>query len=281
MARIVGLVLGIVVPGIVVAACSGSSGSGASCSTADPCPKDPPPTAQDISECQQLENKCSGFAAYYDCAFAQIKCTTAGTLDDQATQQAIAANCQTQAQGVRGCVISSGGFDGGSGFDSAPLCGFSGEACCATGTPCQGGCCDTSSHCVATDEQCAGGASVCMGSGACQPCGAPGQACCPGDSCASGGCCDLSASPTTCVASGSSCAPVGSNATMCTGSFCELCGSDAEPCCPGRACPGSTSTLPLYCTTTATCAPCGGIGEPCCPSGAQCTSGTCNGTTCQ
>jgi hypothetical protein len=256
--------VGAVVAGSI--ACSGSSGGGVSCSNLDPCPKDPPLSQSEIAQCQSLVSHCPAYQAYLNCAVVQIKCTSGGTLDNAASSAAVQANCTSQASGASGCAVSVG-------FDAGTNCGYAGGSCCATGTACQDGCCDPSAkQCVVNGEQCAGGASVCS-NGSCQACGGAGQPCCS-DRCNGGACCDISSATPTCVAAGALCAPLGTRMEVCTSTgSCESCGGDLEPCCPGKLCPSSSTSLSLYCDSTNTCSTCGDDGESCCP-GSTCPAST-------
>ncbi len=260
--------LGIALFGSVLAtaACSSSSGN-ASCANLDVCPKDPPLTQSEIAQCNQLlaDPKCGAtFQAYLNCAVSQEKCTSSGTLDMTGFQAAVEMNCASNVAAVQNC--------GGVVVDGGNNCGFPGQACCTTGTPCQDGCCDPANNqCVVSGQTCSGGSTVCSGvGGTCQACGAPGQPCCSGINC-TGGCCDTSANPSVCVARGGMCTPTGTIQQVCpsSGSFCESCGSDGSPCCPGNVCSGGSG---LYCDSTNTCSLCGNDGEQCCP-GNQCTGG--------
>ncbi len=63
---------------IAVASCSGST-SGVSCASIDPCPKDPPPSQHDISDCEDFLKNCPEYEAYIKCVTANTQCTSAGT----------------------------------------------------------------------------------------------------------------------------------------------------------------------------------------------------------
>jgi hypothetical protein len=257
---------------LALVACSSNSG-GASCgSIGGVCPKDPPASQSEISQCQHLASdaKCGvKFQAYLSCAVGQEKCGANGMTDGNATQTAILTNCANQAQAYMSCVgVSTNGLDGGT------SCGYPGGACCTGGqTPCNGGCCDPATQqCVFNNDTCSGTPTTVCTNGTCAACGGPGQGCCPGGTqCSSGGCCDFSGGNQTCIAKGSMCMPLGQNTQVCgSNGFCTGCGTSFSPCCPGNTCTGTN----VQCdTTTGNCVSCGSFGEPCC------AGNTCPGST--
>jgi hypothetical protein len=129
--------------------CSSSGGTNASCSSKGLCPNDTPPTPSEVSQCQSLvgDSKCGGlFQTYFDCAYAQQKCASDGTLDGPATQAAIKASCAEQIASYQGCSGSTSTTHT-CGYDSLPCC-TSGPACASTG------CCDPATNkCVGPDVQ--------------------------------------------------------------------------------------------------------------------------------
>jgi hypothetical protein len=113
------------------------------------------------------------------------------------------------------------------------------------------------------------------------PCGERGAACCTtGPECQGGGCCDRSGPDPRCVPAG---APQPNNSgTICAGGVFEVCGSNADPCCPGGVCftgccvGGICGANGTPCQSGYTCdatsgdctaafpSTCGGSGEACC-----------------
>jgi len=258
-------------------ACSTSSGSSnaALCSHVDPCPNDPPQSQADISQCESML-QCTGYEAYLNCTIAQVKCT-AGIMDQQATQDGIAANCASQASAVSGgCAVFNGGGS----------CGTAGLRCCKAGKACEEGCCDSTGMCVLEQQQCAsgtdaGGSIELCTNGVCMPCGDPGGPCCnwqDGIHLPCNGCCQGSVANGVCIAFGATCDGDGGATLVCSGmETCQPCGGNGGPCCPGQTCPGTTASNPLYCATQNTsanaCLVCGIDGEVCCP-GKACPGAT-------
>jgi hypothetical protein len=246
--------------------CSSAGTGGASCTSKGLCPNDTPPTPSEVSQCKGIvgDPKCGAlFQAYLDCAFAQQKCASGGTLDDSATKAAIGTHCIQQAGAYRVCSGST---------SPAPTCGYDGLPCCNSGPACAStACCDPSTNkCVGPSSACATASTICVAN-ACEACGAPGQPCCPtfgmpqSTPCAAGGCCKyLSAGNGVCIAADSVCdAPdAGSAATVCHAGSCAPCGSSFGPCCPNNTC---TESGNLCVASSDTCMPCGGLGLPTCP----------------
>ncbi|HEY2513985.1 MAG TPA: hypothetical protein VGI39_24125 [Polyangiaceae bacterium] len=136
---------------VTVVACSSSSNGGGSfsCTSKGPCPNDPTPTQEEISQCQALQSdaKCgSSFNAYVNCAVA-----AGGSCDSSGKSTGgVPASCQSQESTYTTCVISeidAGGisFDSGTSGGNTDAGGSSGptttncialEACCTklTGT---------------------------------------------------------------------------------------------------------------------------------------------------
>jgi len=122
-----GSILGALLAGAgAVVACSGSStsssGSYGGCTSKGSCSNDPAPTQSEVAQCEGLASDASCgvlFQTYFACAAAHEVCTSAGTIDDAATQAAIQSGCASQISAYRACT------------PAGPSCGLTGQACCA------------------------------------------------------------------------------------------------------------------------------------------------------
>jgi hypothetical protein len=243
--------------------CSSSSGGGASCSSKGLCPNDTPPTPSDISQCQSLigDSKCGGlFRAYFDCAYAQQKCASDGTLDGPTTQDAITANCAQQIASYQSCSGTT---------STTPTCGYDELPCCTSGPACAStACCDPATNeCVGPGSACTTTDTVCVSS-TCEACGAAGQTCCPTfgmpnpDPCPAGGCCHYTQpGGGVCIAEGGQCdvPDDGGAAVICHAGSCTACGSMGGPCCANATCTESGTLC-----AGGTCVDCNGSGQPPC-----------------
>jgi hypothetical protein len=79
------------------------------CSIRSPCPRDPPSTPASIDQCNRLlQGPCATqYQAFGDCLVTNFKCTSAGTIDSQAT----IALCQAEYAALLPCLNAP--FDGG------------------------------------------------------------------------------------------------------------------------------------------------------------------------
>jgi hypothetical protein len=227
--------------------CSSSSQGGtSSCATNGSCPNRAAPDPAEVMQCESAlsDPKCGGaFQIYFDCAFRQEKCTTAGVTDDAATRAAIMANCSTEANAYRSCA----------GASTTTTCGLTGLAYCTDGhPPCAStNCCDPATNkCRGLGEACTGAGTVCAAN-QCAACGAPGQPCCHIEGtnpnpCPSGGCCNYSAGQQggSCIAEGGQCDAPGPNTTekVCRSGSCITCGGSFGYCCAGAKCMGANMT---------------------------------------